>query len=650
MYIDSRGETYYFSSSQGNDQFSKTQAQSKNSPWNSIEKLNLIIPLLKPKDIILFKCGDIFIGHIQLKNLPPFVQFGAYGSGDKPIITSLESNLNWENLGGNIFKVNLENNLEELHVVLSGNELLEMGRYPNTNTKNSGYLVIEKVDDGEIKQASQKSGKDFTGAEIVIRKNNWIIDRHPLIWHLEDTYTFTDSQSSYLPIEGFGFFIQNHIETLDREGEWYYDKREKQLYLYSEKPLDAISVVSEKNLLSINNCQNLKFSDIHFKGSNEALASIENSKNITLQNCIFSESGIYGVYAFSTDSLKIDNSEFTNHLNGGVFLRWNDKNTSITNCSFFNTFPYAGMGQNGDMQGQAIYMSEHSEAGFIDSNNFKNSGYIAINFNGSNTSVTNNIIDTFCYVKDDGAAIYTVAGKKTPVYTNRIVANNKIYNGIGARDGTMPFSKDDFPYVEGIYIDDNSRNVEVKNNTLSRIKGSGIFIHNAQKIVIQGNSIYKTSYGIKMANDRLGINIKDISVSENLIINEFEFQKLYNLRSQKEDIDTFGKFENNVYLNASIVSKPFEINYQNTNNTYIHEELPLEIWNNKYGFDFYSTLHTISNKYLNRNFIRIIENDTSETLEIPLQKSEKILNRNVIVDDKLIPNQTVYILNTNSLN
>lgn len=645
----SLGETYYFSDSEGSDNFSRQQAQTKNTPWKSIEKLNSIIPLLKPKDTIFLKCGDVFLGHIQLNRLPPLVKIEAYGSGDKPIITSLIDSLKWEKYGENIFRAKLENNLESLNVVLSDNKLLEMGRYPNSNTKNSGYLLIEKVEDGKITNSANKSGKDFTGAEIVIRKNNWIIDRHPLIWHLDDNYTFIDSSSNYLPIEGFGFFIQNHLETLDYEGEWYYDNKDEHLYIYSKESPNKISVVSKNNLISITNCSNLTIRDIHFKGSNEATATVENSKNISFINCNFSESGIYGVYAMSTDSLKILHSNFTNHLNGGVFLRWNDNNPSIINSTFYNTFPFSGMGQNGDMQGQAIYMSEHSEAGIIDSNFIKNSGYVAINFNGSNTSVTNNTIDTFCYIKDDGAAIYTAAGKQAPVFNNRLVANNRIHNGIGARDGTKPYGENDFPYVEGIYIDDNSRYVDVKDNILSNINGSGIYIHNAQNIIIQGNSIYKTSLGIKMTNDRLGVDIKEISVSENLILNEYDFQKLYFLRSQSGDIISFGSFQKNVYLNSSTVSKPFEIYYQNSKNDNLHENMSFETWKANYNFDTNSSNTKILSNDSNSEIVRTIENISHEALKISLKENEKILNENVVVDHKLLPYQTVFIINTKFL-
>lgn len=643
---ESLGETYYFSSSQGNDNFSKIQAQSLNTPWQSLEKLNAIIPLLHPHDIIRLKCGDIFYGNIQLLNLPPNITIEGYGSGDKPIITSLQSSFAWDDLGGNIYKTEIDDDIIDLNVVLSNSTLLEMGRHPNSNSENNGYMLIEKIKDGKIINKTRYTDDDFSGAEIVIRKNNWIIDRHPLIWHLQESYFFLDSLASYAPSEGFGFFIQNHLETLDREGEWFYNKDEKKLYIYTENPLDEISIASKKNLIFISNCQNLQIRDLHFKGANESLATVENSKFVSFQNCTFSESGIYGLNAISTDFLKIENSSFANHLNGGVFLRWNDKNTTIKNCSFYNTYPYAGMGQNGDMQGQVIYMSEHSEAGLIDSNIIKNSGYIAINFNGSDTKVTNNIIDTYCNIKDDGAAIYTVSGNKNLGYTNRVVAYNKIINGIGARKGTKPYGKNDFPYVEGIYIDDNSRNVLVKENTLSNINGSGIFIHNAQEIEIIGNSIYKTAYGIKMANDDLGINIRNIFLSENLIINEFDFQKFYKLRSVKEDIKAFGNFENNNFINLVNDSKPFEINYLKNSQSSFHEELSIETWRKNYGFDNNSIFKNISSNSIKESSIRVMENNTNEPLSIELEENEKILNENVTTNDKLFPNKTAYIINT----
>src|SRR5690606_20570229 len=52
--------SYYFSQSTGDDSRSVAQAQSPETPWKSIEKLNSIFHTLKPGDVVYFKRGDVF--------------------------------------------------------------------------------------------------------------------------------------------------------------------------------------------------------------------------------------------------------------------------------------------------------------------------------------------------------------------------------------------------------------------------------------------------------------------------------------------------------------------------------------------------------------------------------------------------------------
>ena len=82
--------TYYFSSSTGNDSNSGTEL----SPFQTITKLNNLSPVPAPGSKILFKRGDKFIGQIIVKSsgtigLP--IVFDSYGTGDLPILTASDN-------------------------------------------------------------------------------------------------------------------------------------------------------------------------------------------------------------------------------------------------------------------------------------------------------------------------------------------------------------------------------------------------------------------------------------------------------------------------------------------------------------------------------------------------------------------------------
>ncbi len=90
--------TYYVSSSVGNDSNSGT---SENAPLKTIQKINSLS--LKPGDKVLFKRGDSWTGTgIKINNVKGTqnnrIVFGAYGNGEKPIISLLVEIQNWKDI------------------------------------------------------------------------------------------------------------------------------------------------------------------------------------------------------------------------------------------------------------------------------------------------------------------------------------------------------------------------------------------------------------------------------------------------------------------------------------------------------------------------------------------------------------------------
>ncbi|WP_430814939.1 T9SS type A sorting domain-containing protein [Carboxylicivirga sp. RSCT41] len=81
---ESKPQKYYVSSSDGNDTNAGTSPE---DPWASLSRASE--QLLNPGDSVLFKCGDTFIGQLNIKRsgtseLPLY--FGKYGEGDLPVL------------------------------------------------------------------------------------------------------------------------------------------------------------------------------------------------------------------------------------------------------------------------------------------------------------------------------------------------------------------------------------------------------------------------------------------------------------------------------------------------------------------------------------------------------------------------------------
>src|SRR4051812_38093230 len=83
---------YYFSSGSGNDSRSNSEAQNPNTPWKTLSKLNSIFSSLRPGDAVYLKRGETFYGSINVNasgSSGAPITIGAYGTGNRPIITSL---------------------------------------------------------------------------------------------------------------------------------------------------------------------------------------------------------------------------------------------------------------------------------------------------------------------------------------------------------------------------------------------------------------------------------------------------------------------------------------------------------------------------------------------------------------------------------
>lgn len=530
---------------------------------------------------MLFKRGDLFYGTIHInasgaQGRP--ITIGAYGSGNKPIITSLISLTNWSHVGNGVYESHHPALGSNVDVVLVDNEMREMGRYPNSNTKNKGYITFNATNGHNNIVASGLSG-NWNGGEVVIRKSHWTIDRYKIVSQFGNILSFNQTAGNYSPVKGYGFFIQNHPNTLDVEGEWYYNPSSKKLRVHfgGAQPTSKKVEVSNLDYLVTNNRDKgfIVFDNIHLKGANRKAFNILRSSHFHVKNCDVEFSGENGMTIQDSPYLVIEHSNIRFSNNNGIDLRGNTNHAVIKNNKIENTSVFPGMGRSG--VGNGIGILTGSDNNVIEYNEVKNTGYVGIRFGGNSTLVKNNLIDSFCMTKDDGAAIYTWSGPSNIEYRGRKVIGNIILNGIGAPEGTPSNGGQ----VEGIYLDDNSSGVEIQNNTVVNVQGKGIFLHNARNVVIQNNTSFNNGVQLRLAHDRLGNPIRNVTVQNNVFVAKTPDQLTASISSIKNDVRELGQFDRNVY------ARPFD-DYQSF---YIHngkdkaEILDMDGWRGKLGKD-----------------------------------------------------------------
>jgi parallel beta-helix repeat protein len=585
-----QASNYYFSSTLGNDSRTALQAQNPNTPWKTISQLNASFNSFKPGDSILFYRGDSFLGSLHIQKSGTTAQpivFSYYGDKTKnsPQITGLIPLLNWVNLGNGISESSCPSCGSTVNIVLRNGTSQTLGRYPNSNAANNGYLAFESHSgSGTIIDNQLGASPNWTGAQLVIRPNRWVVDRDSITLHSGTSIKY-NSASGYTPIDNFGYFIQNHISTLDQLGEWFYNAGTKKLDMFfgtANPSLSTVLVSSTDNLVVLNNQNNIVFSGLAFWGSNKDAISISGAQNVSFLHCSIKYSGVNAISGTNTLSLLIqsDTVAFTN--NTALALTSNCRNTSILNNVIRNTGVRPGMGQSGNNTYEGILISGNNTT--ITNNSIDSTGYIGIDFTGDSMLIKNNFVNHFTQTKDDGGGIYTWTGSSNQtVSVNRKIIGNIILNGTGAGEGTD--NPADLP-SEGIYMDDNTGNVDITGNTVANCGDNGIYIHNAHNITIKQNTLYNNTKQLEMGHDGNCPNclIVNNSITDNIVVSKWINQNVFGFTSIGNDLAGFGAFDSNYYC------RPYDDNFS-LYNTYtasgaqVNVIQDLQIWQSAYQKD-----------------------------------------------------------------
>ena len=544
---------YYFSAVSGDDSRTAVQAKNPATPWKTLTKLNTVIPTLLPGDSVLLKRGDTFYGSIVVKKSgasgSPIV-IGAYGSGNKPVITSLKTISDWVSKGNGIYESTNAISGTRVNVVLLNGAQQELGRYPNSNAANGGFLTFEShYSNTSITDNELTSTTNWTGADVVIRSRRWVIDRDSIISHSGTTITYKAS-SSYSPTNLFGYFIENSVKTLDKFGEWYYNRSTKKLsiYLGSNSPSSyQVQAATGDDLVYAEKANYVVFDNLNITGSNLDALHTKYGSYVSVNNCELSFASNNGINAFLSANFKVEGCTITNGNSGGIYLGYTGDNVIIRNNKILNTGTFAGMGGSGDGKGIAIH--SNGSGATIEYNEIRNTGFEGICFGGSNTTVKNNYIDTFCSIKDDGGGIYSNNGiTNITTYTNRKVIGNIVMNGIGAPNGAYnPWGTT----AEGIYYDNGSMNIETTGNTVVGVSDMALYLHNAKNIKIANNTFFTPDVRhIGMFEQLNHPLIRDNSIYNNIVFAEAVSEVFITKRSETTDTNLFASISGNYYARS----------------------------------------------------------------------------------------------------
>ncbi len=615
-----RAATYYFSTSSGDDSRSSTQAKSSSTPWKTISKLNSFFSNLQPGDQVLFKRGETFYGLITVNKSgtasSPIV-IGAYGTGNRPIITSLVTLSGWtaNSTYKGVYECNANSAFgERVNIVLLNDAQKAMGRYPNSNAPNKGYLTLESHSNKtSITDKELTSSPNWKDAELVLRTCHWVIERCKITSHSGSTIYYTANEGAYAPRDKYGYFIQNSIKTLDQTGEWYYNPSTKKISMFfgSNSPSSyTVKASTIDNIVYSSGKSYIVFDNLTLKGANENGVYISSGSNINIKNCDVLYSGMTGVQASNHAYFKLENSTVLNSNNNGVSA--SSSYAVIRNNLIKNSFSIAGMGRSGQGQGAGIKIGT---TGLAEYNQVINSGFFGITFWGDNAVIKNNYIDTFCFIKDDGAGIYASNGTNV-TFKGRKVTGNVVLNGIGAPEGANTTASS----ADGIYMDDDVNAVEITGNTIAN-SNRGLYLHNTRYIVVRNNTSFNNKFGqLHMKYDGLGGLLRNSTITNNIFFSKYEDDAASVIFTKKDDYDiaSMGRFDSNYYArpmdNTNLILTTTYVYTSSQVRTY--RDLPE--WKSKYNKD---PLSKLSLKTIADNpdyYIKFVYNSTQVNKTVSL--------------------------------
>lgn len=477
---------YYVDSTGGSDLNTGTSAL---FAWQTVEKVNAysLSPGFNPGDNIYFKRGLSWRTKLVFASsgtsISP-ITIGAYGTGEKPVITGLRAaNGTWTD-SSHIWSITLTGGVAYQNMILKDGVPIAKGRYPNSTYLTSYPNSFTRLTLEDVLPAN------YVGAEAVTGGYVYIWDINKIIAQTVDSINLQTPMTYNLPGNRINYFIQNSVKVLDLVNDWSHDSTTKKLYIYSLDTPRNVYYSSIDTLVSNHNNSYVTYDGITITGANRIGFSADSGRYVTLQNSTVSNSGMNGVGLNNSPHTILYNDSIVDALNDGFYTRQRSDSLSVTYSYFKRCGIYKGMNLSGNAASLGVFV-------FGNSNNFRNNqidsvGYHGYEWLGLRDTVYRNYITNFCINKSDGGGIYSDGGSTGLPQTGSLVRSNIVGHGINGNGNG----------VAGIYMDNQSTGVLIDSNTVFDIFVGGNIVFNGGTLLTCRNntSFANSGHSFKIAN------------------------------------------------------------------------------------------------------------------------------------------------------
>lgn len=293
-------------------------------------------------------------------------------------------------------------------------------------------------------------------------------------------------EDSLAPSPRFGarFRVENLLSELDSAAEYYLDRDNLQLYIYSiERPSSGTAYLSNlETPVSLYDVEYLSLTNLTIEGSRVCGVEIAGGRNVALENCTLKNIGNIGVNVFHGYQHAIRGCEIYNTGSGAIRVDGGDRQ-QLFSCEFV----IENCWLHDFAQMQLAYRPAINVYGVgttIARNRINEGPHSAIILHGNEHVVDSNEIHHVCTATDDVGAIYLA---HDPTFRGNQIRNNYIHDlGGFSQTGVM-----------GVYLDDFASGTTVERNIFERA-GRGVAIGGGRDNRIENNLFFECLAAIQI--------------------------------------------------------------------------------------------------------------------------------------------------------
>ncbi|MBP7686469.1 MAG: right-handed parallel beta-helix repeat-containing protein [Thermoflexales bacterium] len=577
--------TYYVSMTDGLDTNTGLSAA---APFKTIAKVNALN--LQPGDHVLFKCGDTWRSEMlrieESGTADNPIEFGAYPEADcastaRPTISGAQPITGWTTYAGSIYVADLTASANSpyfpvattdgINQLFRGTARLGIGRWPNRDAADGGYSTIDAQPTAAQFTDHQLPAVNWTGATAHIKGMRWYILNRTITADSANTLTVNANLDCWGGnCTGWGFWLDNHLATLNQDGEWYYDTAARKVYLYSTQGapvniegsvvikgessnlggiilgkhlqqhvshivIDGFNIVRwfDNGLTTPVNLEQDENADIVIR--NNSIAFVD-SVGINLATWVWNANANGNGYNGwrGGRNLEIINNTivWANHMGINSYARQSlIEGNRIEDIAWAGAVGQSGMGCSitaGGGQctedGDGIRLKVDQDGTYsgntnvIRYNSIARTGYNGLDVFGADNVIDGNLIASACVSKGDCGGIRTFGGSNlaTTTVRNLTISRNTIADVRGNTDGAR--SDFDALFGFGLYIDHNSSNVTASDNTVLGSTVHGILYQDSTG-AITGNTLFNNAWSTALWANQIEVtgNSSVSAVQNNLL-------------------------------------------------------------------------------------------------------------------------------------